>query len=70
MLKSARRGGFQQARVKSEIEEGRHAERSEERGRRRGGQIETGIKLKMSLARPREKCMMQMCVEGWKSDQT
>ena len=37
-----------------EIEEERYAERSEEEGRRRGGEIETGSKLKTRLARPRE----------------
>ena len=46
MLENARRGSCQQVRVKLEIEE--------ERGRRRGGEIETGSKLKTSLARPRE----------------
>jgi hypothetical protein len=54
MLENARRGSCQQVRVKLEIEEERYADRSEERGRHRGGQIETGSKLKMSLARPRE----------------
>ena len=54
MLENARRGSCQQVRVKLEIEEEGYAERSEERGRRRGGQIETGSKLKTSLARPRE----------------
>ena len=53
MLENARRGSCQQIRVKLEIEEERYAERSEERGRRRGGEIETGSKLKTSLARPR-----------------
>jgi hypothetical protein len=56
MLENARRGSCQQVRVKIDIEEARYAERSEERGRRRGrgGEIETGSKLKTSLARPRE----------------
>jgi hypothetical protein len=45
-------GSCQQVRVKLEIEEEGYAERSEERGRRRGGEIETGSKLKTSLARP------------------
>jgi len=54
MLENARRGSCQQVRVKLEIDEGRYAERSEEGGRRRGGEIETGNKLKTSLARPRE----------------
>lgn len=54
MLENARRGSCQQVRVKFQIEEERCAERSEERGRRRGGEIETGSKLKTSLARPRE----------------
>jgi len=49
MLENARRGGCQQVRVRLEIEEERHVERSEERGRCRGGEIET------SLARPRER---------------
>jgi hypothetical protein len=40
--------------VKLEIEEERYAEHSEERGRRGGGEIETGNKLKTSLARQRE----------------
>jgi hypothetical protein len=57
MLENARRGNCQQVRVKLEIEEQRYAERSEDRGRRRGGQIETGSKFKMSLARAREQCM-------------
>jgi hypothetical protein len=53
MLENARRGSCQQVRVKLETEE-RYAECSEERGRRRGGEIETGSELKTSLARPRE----------------
>lgn len=40
--------------MKLEIEEERYAERSEERGRRRGGEIEAGSELNTSLARPRE----------------
>jgi hypothetical protein len=73
MLENARRGSCQQVRVKLEIEEERYDERSEERGRRRGGQIETGSKLKTSLIRPRDsEWCMQMCAEGWtrKRDQT
>ena len=54
MLENARHGSCQQVQVKLEIEEERHGERSEERGRRRGGEIETGSKWKTSLARPRE----------------
>ncbi len=41
MLENARRGSCQQVRVKLKIEEERYAERSEEGGRRRGGEIET-----------------------------
>ena len=51
MFEDARRGGCQQVRVKLESEEEICAERSEERGRSRGGQIETASKLKTSLAR-------------------
>lgn len=56
MLENARRGGScQQVQVKFETgEEEGYAERREERGRRRGGETETGSKLKTSLARPRE----------------
>jgi hypothetical protein len=54
MFENARCGSCQQVRVKLEIEEERHAERSEEGGRHRGGEIETGGKLKTSLAHPRE----------------
>ena len=54
MLENARRDSCQQVRVKLEIEEERYVERSEERGRRRDGEIETGSKLKTSLVRPRE----------------
>ena len=54
MFENVRRGSCQEVRVKLEIEEERYAERSEERGRRREGEIETGNKLKTSLARPRE----------------
>lgn len=54
MLENPRCGSYQQVRVKSEVEEERYAERSEERGQRRGREIETGGKLKTSLARPRE----------------
>ena len=57
MLENARRGSCQQVRVNSVklgVEEERYAERSEERGRRRGGEIDTGCKLKTSLARLRE----------------
>jgi hypothetical protein len=43
MLENARRGSCQQVRVKFHIEEERRVERSEERGRRRGREIETGI---------------------------
>jgi hypothetical protein len=53
MLEKARRCSFQQVRVKLEVEEERYAERSEENGRRRGGESETDNELK-SLARPRE----------------
>ena len=49
MFENARCGSCQQARVNLEIEEERYAERSEERERRRGGQIETGGKLETSL---------------------
>jgi len=45
---------LEQVRVKLEIEEEKYAKRSEEKGRRRGGWIETGGKLKTSLARLRE----------------
>ena len=69
MLENARRGSCQQVRVKLEIEDERYAERSEEGGRRRGGEIEIGSKLKTSLARPRKYCM-SMCAEGWKRGQT
>lgn len=68
MLENARRSSYQQVRVKLEVEEERHAERSEERGRCRGGETETSSKLKINLAHPRELCM-QMCAEGWKRDQ-
>jgi len=54
MLENARRGSCQEVRVKLEIEEEGYAERSEERGWRRGGEIETGSRLKTSLVRPRE----------------
>jgi hypothetical protein len=54
MLENARRGSCQQVRVKLGIEEERYAKGSEERGRRRGGEIETGSKLKTGLARLRE----------------
>jgi hypothetical protein len=54
MLENARRGSCQQVRVELEIGEERYAERSEEKGRRKGGEIETGSKLKTSLARPRK----------------
>ena len=54
MLENARLGSCQQVQVKVEIEEEGYAERSEERGRRRGGEIDTGSKLETSLARPRE----------------
>jgi hypothetical protein len=58
MLENARRGSCQQVRVKLEIEEERYAERSGEGGRRRGGEIEIGSKLKTSLARLRaRKCV-------------
>ena len=53
MLENARLGSCQQVQVKVEIEEEGYAERSE-RGRHRGGEIETGSKLETSLARPRE----------------
>ena len=46
MFENARRGSCQQVRVKLEIEEERYAE---EREWRRGGQIETGGKLKTRL---------------------
>lgn len=54
MLENARRGSCQQVRGKLEIEEERYAERAEESGRRRGGEIETGSKLKTGLASVRE----------------
>jgi len=54
MLENARCGSCQQVRVKLEIEEERYAERNEERGRRRSREVETGNKLKTSLARPTE----------------
>jgi hypothetical protein len=63
MLENARRGSCQQVRVKLGIEEERYAERSEEGGRRRGEEIETGSKLR---TRPRE--CMYMCAEGWKRE--
>ena len=56
MVENARRGSCQQVRVNSVklgVEEKRYAE-SSERGRRRGGEIDTGCKLKTSLARLRE----------------
>jgi len=54
MFENARRGSCQRVRAKLKIEEERYAECSEERGRHRGGEIETGSKLRTSLARPRE----------------
>lgn len=54
MLENARHGSCQHVRVKLEIEEGVYDEPREKRGRRRGGETETGSKLKTSLARPRE----------------
>jgi len=52
MLENSRRGSCQQVRVKLEIEGDRYAERSEERGRRRGGEIGADSKLGTSLPRP------------------
>ena len=54
MLENARRGSCRRVRVKSEIEGEGYAERSKEREWRRGGEIETGNRLKVGLARPRE----------------
>ena len=52
MLETARRGSWpQHVRVKLGIGDERYAERSKERGRRRGGEIETGSKSKTGLAR-------------------
>jgi hypothetical protein len=47
MLENAQNGSCQQVGVKLEIEEEIYAERSE-RGRRKGGQIETDSRLKTS----------------------
>lgn len=53
MLDNAQLGSCQQVRVMLEIEEEGYAKRSEERGRRRGGETEIGDKSKASLTRPR-----------------
>lgn len=57
MLENARHSSCQPVRVKLRVEEEGCAERSGEKGWRRGGEIETGRILKTSLARPREQCM-------------
>jgi hypothetical protein len=54
MLENARHGSCQQVRVTVEVEKERYAERCKERGRHRGGEIETDSELKPSLAGPRE----------------
>ena len=55
MLENARRGSCQQVRALAqlEIKEERFAERSEDGGRRRGEEIETGSRLTTSLVRPK-----------------
>jgi hypothetical protein len=50
MLENGHRGGCQWVRVKFEVEDKRCAERNEQRGRRRNGEIETGSVSKTSCA--------------------
>ena len=66
MVENAWRGG-QRIGVEMELGKEKHNERSEERERRRDGEIETAGKSKTNLALPRQ--CMPICVEGRKGDQ-
>lgn len=57
MLDIARRGSLQEDRAKVKDNEEGHVARREERGRHKGGEVETGSNLKASPARFRQKYM-------------